>query len=137
MASNVASLEFIPLAIFTCTASTTTMASSTTIPMASTSPRSESTLMVNPSIGKKINAPINETGMARVGISVARQSWIKINTTKITSTKAMIKVITISLIPAVMGRVVSRPTSYLTLSGKFLAKHIHFGDDIFGQLNCI
>jgi len=74
MASSVASLVFIPFSILTCTASTTTMASSTTIPIASTKPSSESTLMVNPSNGKNIKAPIKETGIAIVGIRVARQS---------------------------------------------------------------
>jgi len=74
MASSVACLEFIPLAIFTCTASTTTIASSTTIPIASTSPRSDNTFIVNPSIGKKMKAPTRDTGIASVGISVARQS---------------------------------------------------------------
>ena len=111
MACMVASREFIPFWRFTCTASTTTMASSTTIPMASTKPRSDSTLMVNPSMGKMANAPINETGMAMVGISVALKSWMKINTTRITSESAISSVITISLIPAVMGSVESSPTS--------------------------
>ena len=74
MASLVAALVDMPLAIFTCTASTTTMASSTTIPMAKTSPSRESTLMVKPSNGKNMKAPISDTGMARVGIRVALQS---------------------------------------------------------------
>ncbi len=74
IAVSVASLDVIPFAILTCTASTTTMASSTTIPIANTSPKRESTLIVNPNIGKNIKAPINETGIAKVGMSVARQS---------------------------------------------------------------
>ncbi len=122
MASTVASFEFIPLAIFTCTASTTTMASSTTIPMASTNPNNESTLIVNPSMGKNMKAPIKDTGMARVGIRVALRSWMNINTTNTTRISAIMSVTTISLIPAVMGRVESRATSYLTLSGKFFSR---------------
>jgi len=121
IASSVASLLFIPLAMFTCTASTTTIASSTTIPIANTRPKRDSTLIVNPSMGKNIKAPTNETGIARVGISVARQSWIKIKTTRITRIKAMIKVTTISLMPAVIGAVESSETSYLILSGKSFA----------------
>ena len=74
-------------------------------------------------MGKKINAPTNDTGIASVGISVALQSWIKMNTTRITKTSAIIKVTTISLIPAVIGSVVSSATSYLTLSGKFFEVH--------------
>ena len=77
--------------------------------------------MVKPRAGKNIKAPINETGMARVGISVARQSWIKTNTTRTTKTKAMINVTMISLIPAVIGAVESSETSYLILSGKSFA----------------
>ncbi len=50
------------------------MASSTTIPIAKTNPKSDSTLIVNPSPGKKIKAPIKDTGMANVGINVALQS---------------------------------------------------------------
>ena len=44
------------------------------MPMAKTKPRRDNTLIVNPSIGKKIKAPTNETGIARVGIKVALQS---------------------------------------------------------------
>ena len=104
--------------MFTWTASTTTIASSTTIPIASTSPNNDRTLTVNPNIGKTINAPSNETGIATVGISVALQSWIKTKTTNITRSNAIIKVITISSIPAVIGAVASREISYFTLSGK-------------------
>ena len=119
MASNVASLADIPFSMLTWTASTTTMASSTTIPMASTSPSRDKTFIVKPSIGKNMNAPIRETGIARVGINVALQSWMKMKTTRMTRTRAITRVTTISLIPAVMGAVESRETSYLMLSGKF------------------
>ena len=79
--------------------------------MASTRPNSESTFMENPSIGKNINAPIRDTGIANVGMMVALQSWIKMNTTRITSIRATISVMTISRIPAVIGRVESSDTS--------------------------
>ena len=88
------------------------MASSTTIPIAKTKPNSERTLTVKPSTGNKINAPISETGIAMVGISVALQSCIKIKTTSITSASAIINVTTISAIPAVIGSVASRETVY-------------------------
>ena len=77
IASAVASRGFMPAAIFTCTASTTTIASSTTSPMASTSPSSEMMLIVNPSSGKSAKAPMSDTGMATSGMIVARQSWMK------------------------------------------------------------
>ena len=74
MASSAAARGFIPLAILTCTASTTTMASSTTRPIASTSPSSEMMLIENPSSGKSAKAPTSDTGMATSGMTVARQS---------------------------------------------------------------
>lgn len=74
MASSAAARGFIPLAILTCAASTTTMASSTTRPIASTSPSSEMMLIENPSSGKSAKAPTSDTGMATSGMTVARQS---------------------------------------------------------------
>ena len=50
------------------------MASSTTIPIANTRPNNDSTLIVKPSAGKNMNAPIKDTGIANVGIKVALQS---------------------------------------------------------------
>ena len=88
MASIVASRAAMPFSIFADTASTTTMASSTTIPIASTSPSSDSVLMVKPSKGKTINAPINETGTVKVGISVERAFCRKMYTTRITRATA-------------------------------------------------
>ncbi len=67
--------------------------------------------MVKPSRGKSIKAATRETGIASVGIKVARQSWMKIKTTKITKARAMIKVSIISAIPAVMGSVLSSETT--------------------------
>ena len=120
MASTVAGLDSIPLAILTWTASTTTMASSTTIPMASTSPSKDRLFTVKPNSGNATNAPSRETGMAMVGIRVARQSWIKIKTTKITRARAITRVSMISLIPLVMGSVASSDTSYRIPLGKDL-----------------
>ena len=57
-----------PCSMPTSTASTTTIASSTTSPIASTSPSSESVLIEKPSMGKKMNAPISDTGTAISGI---------------------------------------------------------------------
>ncbi len=111
MAFIVACLGLSPSSILTCTASTTTMASSTTIPMASTSPSRESTLTVKPIRGNTIKAPTRETGMAMVGIRAARQSWMKMNTTKITRARAMKRVSMISSMPAVIARVVSMEMS--------------------------
>ena len=67
------------------TASTTTMASSTTRPIASTSPNSDSVLIEKPSSGKSANAPTSDTGTVSSGISVARQLWRKMKTTRTTS----------------------------------------------------
>ena len=111
MAATVASLGFMPFSMLTCTASTTTMASSTTIPMASTRPSRDNTLMVNPSRGKSMKAPTSDTGMATVGIRVARQSWMKTNTTRITRARAIKSVSMISLIPATIGLEVSSDMS--------------------------
>ena len=121
MAAVVACAAFMPFSMFTCTASTTTMASSTTMPMASTRPSRLSTLMLKPSIGNSMKAPTSETGMASVGIRVARQSWMKRNTTRITSSSASPKVTTISSMPAVMGLVESNATACSMPSGYFLA----------------
>ncbi len=118
MAAIVAGFGFRPSSIFLVTASTTTMASSTTMPMASTRPSNESVLMEKPSKGNTAKVPISETGTAREGIKVARTFCRKINTTRITSVIAWNRVITISLMPSVIARVVSRDTMYSMSSGK-------------------
>ncbi len=118
MASMVASFAAMPFSIFCATASTTTMASSTTMPMASTRPSSESVLMEKPSSGKTANVPISDTGTASVGISVERTFCRKMKTTSITSPTAWNSVMTISRIPALMGRVVSSEMRYSTSAGK-------------------
>src|ERR1700688_2774398 len=73
IASSAASCGERPCSIFASVASTTTIASSTTRPTASTSPSSESVLTENPTAGKNMKAPTSDTGIVRIGISVARQ----------------------------------------------------------------
>ena len=118
MALIVASFGAIPCSMWCMTASTTTIASSTTMPIASTRPRSESTLIEKPSIGKKMKAPISETGTVTSGISVARQFWRNTKTTRMTSSTASKSVWTISLMPSVTGRVVSSEIRYSMSRGK-------------------
>lgn len=74
--------------IFACTASTTTIASLTTTPIANTSAKSVIRLIDSPSRSMTKNVPINDTGTARVGINVERQSPKNKKTTNATSTKA-------------------------------------------------
>ena len=65
--------------------------------MASTSPKSESVLIENPNNGNTTNVPINDTGTAHNGMSVARQPCKKMNTTMTTSASASNNVLTMSL----------------------------------------
>ena len=88
MALIVASRGAYPCAIQRSTFSTTTIASSTTIPIASTSPNSERLFSEKPINAMTANVPINDTGTSIIGMSVARQSWRKINTTMKTRMKA-------------------------------------------------
>ena len=111
IACRVASRGDIPCSMWCSTASTTTIASSTTNPIASTSPNNDRVLMEKPSNGKIANVPINDTGTAIIGISVARQFCRNRNTTSVTSTMASRIVFAISLIPSVTGAVVSRVTA--------------------------
>ena len=74
------------------TASTTTIALSTTMPMAKTSANNVIKLIVIPKICMDTNVPIRETGTARMGINVERQSPRKINTTRATSKNASMSV---------------------------------------------
>ena len=89
------------------TASTTTMASSTTMPMASTRPNIERVLTEKPSIGKKMNVPISDTGTVRSGMMVARRFCRKIKTTSVTRMIASINVWTIPSMEAFTAGVVS------------------------------
>jgi len=68
------------------------MALSTTMPMASTSANSVIRLIDSPKAFMKMKAPTSDTGTARVGISVERQSPRNTNTTTATSRKASISV---------------------------------------------
>ena len=61
-------------------------------------------------MGKNAKVPIKETGTAIIGISVARQFCRKRKTTKVTRSIAITRVIKISLIPSVTGKVVSNAT---------------------------
>ena len=92
------------------TFSITTMASSTTIPMASTNPKSVSVLMENPRSNIPANAPTIDTGTARQGISVARQSFKNRYTTKNTKIMASTSVWITSSIDAETKSVVSYAT---------------------------
>ncbi len=87
------------------------MASSTTRPMASTRPKSERVLMEKPNSGNKAKVPINDTGTASSGISVARQPCRKMKTTMMTSMMASTSVCSISFMPAVTASVVSSATT--------------------------
>ena len=74
--------------IFACTASTTTIASSTTTPIASTKANNVIRLIESPSNNMKKNVPTSDTGTARVGMSVERQSPRNKKTTRATNTNA-------------------------------------------------
>ena len=73
----------------------------------------------NPIIGKNTNVPTRDTGMVRIGISVARQFWRKTNTTRMTSPIASSSVMTISFAPSVTGTVVSSVRATFMSDGIF------------------
>ena len=73
--------------------STTMIASSTTMPMAKMSPNRLRLLIDNPAASMTAKVPINDTGIAMDGISVARKSWRKMNTTRITRIRACSRVV--------------------------------------------
>ena len=130
----VASFGSIPCSMWCITASTTTIASSTTMPMASTRPSSDSTLIEKPSIGKKMNAPMSDTGTVMSGISVARQFCRNTKTTTMTSPTASNSVWTISLMPSVTGSVVSSDTTYSMSRGKRCLSCFHRRLDAVGDV---
>ena len=68
------------------------MASSTTIPMAKTKAKRVIKLIEIPKIDIKKNVPVNETGTAKAGIKVERQSPKNKKTTSETNRKASINV---------------------------------------------
>ena len=67
----VASLGALPSCMCRCVFSSTTIASSTTRPTANTSPNKINKFIENPIPDKKINTPINDTGIAQKGINAA------------------------------------------------------------------
>ena len=73
-----------PASILRSTFSTTTMASSTTMPIARTRPNKDRLLSVKPNAAMKKNVPINDTGMATIGMIAARQVCRKRMTTSTT-----------------------------------------------------
>ena len=89
------------------TFSTTIIESSTTKPMASTSPSNVSVLMVKPAAIMMAKVPTIETGMAIMGISVARQLCKKIKMTSRTNRPASISVFTRSSMEADTNAVLS------------------------------
>ncbi len=68
------------------------------MPIARIMPNSVSELIENPSRYIPANVPVNETGTASVGISVARRLCRNSHTTRNTSTIASMKVIVTSCI---------------------------------------
>ena len=92
-ASRVAlSTFFAPSSSFAITASVTTMASSTTVPMASTRAKRVRMFSEKPATLTMANVPSSDTMMLIEGISVARKSCRKKNTTRITRMMAMMSV---------------------------------------------
>ena len=69
-----------------------------------------------------MKAPTSDTGMVRIGISVARQLCRKMKTTRTTSPIASSSVLTISLAPSVTGTVVSSVRSTCMSEGKRSAR---------------
>ena len=93
MASMVASLTPTPFScIIRSTFSITIMASSTTMPIARTKPKSVRVLIEKPNKSMPAKAPTIETGTAKHGIKVARQSFKNRNTTANTNIMASIRV---------------------------------------------
>ncbi len=80
------------------TFSTTTIASSTTTPIPSTIASREIVLAEKPNASSTANVPIRLTGIATIGMIVARTLPRKTNTTATTSAKAIPSVFTTSLI---------------------------------------
>ena len=83
------------------TFSTTTIASSTTSVIASTIANSDTVFALYPAPYSTANTPIRLTGMAKVGMRVARQSCRNRNVTPTTSAKVIASVRAISPIVAV------------------------------------
>ena len=84
IASRVAARGSSPRWRYFSTFSTTMIASSTTSPIARTSPQSVRLLIEKPKAAITANVPIKETGMASIGMIVARNPCKKMNTTIMT-----------------------------------------------------
>ena len=80
------------------TFSITIIASSTTIPIARTKPNKVNKLILNPKAYIPANAPIIDTGTAKIGISVALQFCKNKKIIKITNKIASINVFATSFI---------------------------------------
>ncbi len=80
--------------------STTTMASSTTMPMASTSAKRVRVLIEKPAAASTAIEPTSATGIARIGISAARQVCRNTTITKTTRPSAISSVFSTSVIEA-------------------------------------
>ena len=87
------------------------IASSTTRPIASTRPSSVSELIEKPNAAITANVPTIDTGIATIGINVARQSFKKRKITTSTRIAASISVFTSSCSDASTNVVVSYATS--------------------------
>ena len=112
IAFSVASLADSPSsAMMRSTFSTTMMASSTTMPMASTSAKRLIVLSDMPASSSTAKVPISETGIATVGMIVARQLPRNTKTTATTSPKVIIKVMTTSSSERWTNSVVSKGMS--------------------------
>ena len=96
-----------PASSWRSTFSTTTIASSTTRPIASTMPSRLSMLSEKPRTCITASVAISETGIAIVGMIVARQFCRKTKTTRMTRASASKSVMTTSRIAAETKRVVS------------------------------
>ena len=108
IAARVASSGRRPRWRYFSTFSTTMIASSTTRPIARTSPQSVSELIEKPKAAITANVATSETGIASIGMIVARKPWRKTNTTIMTRTNDSISVCSTSLdvLLDVLGRVV-------------------------------
>ena len=90
------------------TFSTTTMASSTSRPIASTMANMVSMLIEKPSASRIASVPSKTTGMAMVGIRVARKFCRNRKITRNTRTKASSRILTTSVMDARTKGVVSK-----------------------------
>ncbi len=82
--------------------SVTMIESSTTMPMAKIKPNKLRLLIERPAASMTAKVPINDTGIATVGMRVARRSCRKMNTTNMTNATAIKSVVTTSLIDCLM-----------------------------------